>query len=160
MHIYIHIYIHMYIHTSCTHIMYTYICKYCMYVRTCIQYIHTHKCIHTYVRTYIHTYIHTYTHTYIHTYIRTYVRTRIYVLDTQYNTVIEQEIPRIGNFYTVTQCEAKVMMCGNNHWLLRQPGQINKNWSLERHSQTYRYSPDSRQTWCAILQEYSNINVQ
>ena len=31
----------------------------------------------------------------------------------------------MGNFYTVAQCEA-IVLCGNNHWILRQPGQVNK----------------------------------
>ena len=29
---------------------------------------------------------------------------------------------RMWNYYTVAQCEAK-MMCGNNHWILRKPVQ-------------------------------------
>ena len=31
-----------------------------------------------------------------------------------------------GDYYTVAQCEGRAM-CGNYHWIIRQPVQVNKN---------------------------------
>ena len=46
---------------------------------------------------------------------------------------------RMGNCYTEAQCEAKVM-CGNNHWILRQPDEVSKidPWSGGPKSNTWQ----------------------
>jgi hypothetical protein len=50
-------------------------------------YIHTHTCMHAYIRTCIHTYIHTYVRTYVRTYIdlHTYIHTYIYAYTNCFN---------------------------------------------------------------------------